>query len=429
MPPNKRKRAEELLGRSKINVTWGNAPSAKEIAEKDQERLLAMPILDELATAEDLELGRLLLDGRTAEQVAAALIRMHRAGLPVPENLKDLGRPAGAAAQGAERAQHQYPKKERDRPAREIGWQARPDHSRSADAPDPDKPSYDKPAYQKSGYHKREDAPRAARPDRVGSSFERKGRKEAGDMVWFGLDIGRDKNADPRWLLPLICRVGEVSKSEIGSIRISEGESRFEIQAGHADRFAAAVEASNNKEGKIWRLDGPQAAAAPARRAPATSEPKPARPAAAAKPEPAAQAATPSSSPSGDKGYVKRKHPAAPAYAKRDYTPPGRTEKPAASTAPGNGYLKRKPAHAGTGTGVGDVKPEHARPERTDATGKTPFHAQNRFKPDARKPRHEGTLRSGKPTGKPGGSHGGKPGSERGGFRAFKPGGKAKRHP
>lgn len=74
-------------------------------------------------------------------------------------------------------------------------------------------------------------------------------------MVWFGLAIGRNKNADPRWILPLICRVGEVSKREIGSIRVDETETRFEILAEHADNFANAVRHSKHKEGRIWRLD------------------------------------------------------------------------------------------------------------------------------------------------------------------------------
>ena len=73
-------------------------------------------------------------------------------------------------------------------------------------------------------------------------------------MVWFGLDIGREKNADPRWLLPLICRVGDITKSEIGTIRIDERESRFEIVAADAERFADSVKASPHKEGHIWRI-------------------------------------------------------------------------------------------------------------------------------------------------------------------------------
>src|SRR5690606_36005417 len=61
------------------------------------------------------------------------------------------------------------------------------------------------------------------------------------DTVWFRMNVGRRHNADPRWLLPLICRRGHVSRGEIGAIRIAAGESMFEIPRASASRFMAAV--------------------------------------------------------------------------------------------------------------------------------------------------------------------------------------------
>ena len=37
--------------------------------------------------------------------------------------------------------------------------------------------------------------------------------------MWFRMDVGRRQNADPRWLLPLICRRGHITKAEIGAMR------------------------------------------------------------------------------------------------------------------------------------------------------------------------------------------------------------------
>ena len=48
--------------------------------------------------------------------------------------------------------------------------------------------------------------------------------------VWFELSVGRKQKAEPRWLLPLICKAGGITKRDVGSIRISETESRFEIR-------------------------------------------------------------------------------------------------------------------------------------------------------------------------------------------------------
>ena len=49
--------------------------------------------------------------------------------------------------------------------------------------------------------------------------------------------MGRRKNADPKWLIPLICRLGDVTKAEIGSIRIFDNDTRFEIAGESAEAF------------------------------------------------------------------------------------------------------------------------------------------------------------------------------------------------
>lgn len=61
------------------------------------------------------------------------------------------------------------------------------------------------------------------------------------DTQWFRMDIGRRHNADPRWLLPLICRRGHVTRSDIGAIRIAANETMFEIPSAMAARFMSAV--------------------------------------------------------------------------------------------------------------------------------------------------------------------------------------------
>jgi ATP-dependent RNA helicase DeaD len=84
-------------------------------------------------------------------------------------------------------------------------------------------------------------------------------------MVWFRMSVGRRNNADPRWLLPIICRLGHVTKKEIGSIKIFDRETKFEIVKSHAPKFASAVRKTNDEDiriepaeagpGKSW--DGP----------------------------------------------------------------------------------------------------------------------------------------------------------------------------
>ena len=57
------------------------------------------------------------------------------------------------------------------------------------------------------------------------------------DTVWFKMGIGRRQNADPRWILPLICRRGHITKNEIGAIRIGANETFFQIPRAAAAKF------------------------------------------------------------------------------------------------------------------------------------------------------------------------------------------------
>ena len=61
------------------------------------------------------------------------------------------------------------------------------------------------------------------------------------DAVWFKIDIGRNKNAEARWILPMVCRRGHATKRDIGAIRIFERETRFQVVAEAVERFEAAA--------------------------------------------------------------------------------------------------------------------------------------------------------------------------------------------
>jgi ATP-dependent RNA helicase DeaD len=65
------------------------------------------------------------------------------------------------------------------------------------------------------------------------------------------MNVGRNNNADPRWLLPIICRMGQVTKPDVGSIRILDRETRFEIAPTAAARFAAALHESRDPKIRI----------------------------------------------------------------------------------------------------------------------------------------------------------------------------------
>lgn len=77
--------------------------------------------------------------------------------------------------------------------------------------------------------------------------------------TWFKVSVGRKHKAEPRWLLPMLCKAGNVTKTAIGSIRIFDTESIFEVAAPKADAFARSVEKNGSGERgvTIAPVDGP----------------------------------------------------------------------------------------------------------------------------------------------------------------------------
>ncbi|MCE9637229.1 MAG: DEAD/DEAH box helicase [Planctomycetes bacterium] len=86
-------------------------------------------------------------------------------------------------------------------------------------------------------------------------------RPRTGLTVWFRMSVGRFGNADPRWIVPFICRRGHVTKADIGKIAILDRETRFEIDEQVAERFAAAATRPDQLDSDIEvELVGPDGA-------------------------------------------------------------------------------------------------------------------------------------------------------------------------
>ena len=96
-----------------------------------------------------------------------------------------------------------------------------------------------------------EPEPRAAPPPprRAGEAVA------GGEGVWFRLGVGRSRNADPRWLLPFLCRRGHVTRQEVGRIQVMERETRVEIAPWAAARFAAAAARPQREEDEDIRIE------------------------------------------------------------------------------------------------------------------------------------------------------------------------------
>jgi ATP-dependent RNA helicase DeaD len=226
VPYNRRRKAEVLINSARLKVTWADAPSPDEIRVRDQERFLAEPSFTTAATEDELQHVRALQAARTADEIALALVRLHDARLPAPEDLiPDTGPPRrDFASDRRPRRDHEPSSGRERRPNRNYGERSTPT------------------------------LPSETTPDASVSPRKPRPRHDDGrEMVWYRINIGRERNADPRWLLPLICRSGGVTKGEIGAIRIEDKTTRFQIAAEFADGFDHAVRTAKKKEGHIVR--------------------------------------------------------------------------------------------------------------------------------------------------------------------------------
>ncbi len=213
VPYTRRRKAEMLFGSANIDAGWSGPPGAEEIRERDKARLLETAMTFEPVGEEDMALGKLLLEQKTPEEIAGAFMRLQRGGLPEPEELYDDGRGADARpAKGAPR-----------------------ERSERSEAP-------------RGGYD---------RPERVEYAPREPHQGGMTDGIWFRLNVGRGKNADPKWILPMICRLGHVTKKDVGSIKIFDNETKFEISAEASVRFAEAVRATSREDVKIEPSSAP----------------------------------------------------------------------------------------------------------------------------------------------------------------------------
>jgi len=226
VPPSRRRRAEEMLGRARVTASWGNAPSAEDIRKVDQERLLQNPILVEAGSEDDLVMADELLKTHGPRQLAAAFVKMYRAGLPAPEEIED------------------EPYQRDVKPQR--------DHKSRKDGPRSEGPREQREHRSREDRGPREQRPRPHRTDERQHAPTHERGSAPGEMangIWFRLNVGRERNADPKWLLPEICRQGEVTKKDIGAIRVFEMETLFQIDPAVAPKFTILV--SERKKGGV----------------------------------------------------------------------------------------------------------------------------------------------------------------------------------
>ncbi len=103
-------------------------------------------------------------------------------------------------------------------------------------------------------------------------------REAFGPSAWVSLSVGRDKGAEPRWLLPMLCRAGGLDKGQIGKIRVQDDETFVELQSSAVDGFVGQLGPNGVLEEDVRAtvLDGVPAAVNAPR--PKSDRPRPDKP-------------------------------------------------------------------------------------------------------------------------------------------------------
>ena len=280
VPGGSQRTAQRILTQAGVRANWSPAPGPELIRARDRERLATeIAALAKDAAEDDLEIARDLLRENSAESLAAALVKLRREALPAPEEL-----PLSAGVRDSVKA----------RPAHKAS-DARPTYQSFETSAAPASRPAHKPAATRA--HKAPDAATAHKPRETAAHKPREAdahkprettahkpretvAREPGEAalqspwqrppptratvakgkphepltkgaIWFSVNVGRSRNADPRWLLPLICRRGGVFKADIGKIQIMAEETRFEISSEAATRFERAAGRPDEKDPSI----------------------------------------------------------------------------------------------------------------------------------------------------------------------------------
>jgi ATP-dependent RNA helicase DeaD len=180
VPENRRGAAQRVLALANLTATVRAAPGIAEIEARYRRRILDAAASAAEPDEPEADFVSELLARAGPRRIAAAFIRQQLAAHPVPEELLPL-------------------------PAEALKTRSSARDRRSAEGHAPVR------------------EPRG--PDMQ-------------DGVWFTISLGRKQRADPKFLLPMICNAGGVTKRDVGAIRIDDTETRFEISADKAAGFA-----------------------------------------------------------------------------------------------------------------------------------------------------------------------------------------------
>lgn len=172
-------KANRILKMAKLNAEWGGAPTAEEVSAREEERMLADEAWTTPVNESEREGVDKLTEAFSAEQLAAAYLRLRQLSRSAPEELN---------------------------------------------------------AFTETKPRRKEDF---------------------GKSVWFSVSGGRAAGAEVRRLLPMLCKAGNLTKEDLGAIRIQENESYVQVLETSVDGFLKAIGPDQKVEdAKIEKVQG-----------------------------------------------------------------------------------------------------------------------------------------------------------------------------
>ena len=206
VPTRAKRKAERILRDAGVNAKWGVAPSTDDIQQSLDERILKNEVLEEGVRDAESELVNTLVARFEPYQLAAAFVRLARAGQSLPEDIQTPENPSDWLERSRERG-----------PRERLERGERPERG-----------------------------PRGRGPD-----FEQ--------SAWVSLGVGRRQNADPKWLVPMLCKNGGFPRESIGVINISPTETHVELRPEAADMLMerAGERQIIDKSLYVQRVSGP----------------------------------------------------------------------------------------------------------------------------------------------------------------------------
>lgn len=192
VPPAGRDKAQRMLSHARVKASWRALPSRAEVEAQVESRLVSELRTHTLSDEDRVRYGRIaaqLVEGREATEVVAMLLsESGLLGACKPRDVQILDPDRGPGAR-------------------------KPNELRPPPAPR---------------------GPRAQGPG-AGPGGGR------GDFVPFQVSWGSSDGADPRRLLAIVCRRGNVSREDVGQIRVLGRSSVVEVSRNVAEQFEKAV--------------------------------------------------------------------------------------------------------------------------------------------------------------------------------------------